>query len=361
MKIIISCLLNIFRLICINLQKDGFKKIVSENIILKQQLVVTSRKLNKCPPLNTSDRIIFSAFSLFIDVKRIPKTAIIISKETLLKFHRALIKRKYSILFGQKSKEPGRKRISTSLRNFIVETKEKNPTYGSPKIVALVLNILNISISEETVRNILIKYYRPLPGNGPSWLAKIGDAENKLWSLDFFRVETAFLHSLRVMVVIDQFSRKIIGFKVCKGNLTGNIICNMFEDICNNNCPKYLSTDNDPLFRFKTWKQDLEFYDISEIKSVPHVPFSHPFIERLIGTVRRDFTDRTILWSKRDAELKLDLYKDYYNNFRVHDSLNGKTPFEYTDKEQNRNISLNSYRWIEKCGGLFSTPAAIVS
>jgi putative transposase len=115
------------------------------------------------------------------------------------------------------------------------------------------------------------------------------------------------------------------------------------------------------LFRFKTWKQDLEFYDISGIKSVPQVPFSHPFIESLIGTVRRDFTDRTILWSKRDDELKLDLYKDYYNNFRVHDSLEGKTPNEYTGKEQNMDISSNSYRWVEKCGGIFSTPAAIVS
>ena len=95
----------------------------------------------------------------------------------------------------------------------------------------------------------------------------------------------------------------------------------MFESISKGFSPKNLSTDNDPLFNYYFWKEGLEWNDINEIMSVSYVPFIHPFIERLIGTVRRDFTDRCLFWSEEDAEKKLGLYKEYYNNERPHDSL----------------------------------------
>lgn len=358
MRTIIFFFLDILRLVFVVQRKDGFKKIVSENILLRQQLQICSRKLKKCPPLKVSDRVIFSLFSIFIEPKKMHRVAIMLTKETMLKFHKALIKRKYSIIFRNKNKRPGRKRTSKDLVKLVVETKEKNPTYGCPKIVSLIFNVFEIKISVETVRKILIKHYRPLPGNGPSWLGKMGNSKDKLWSLDFFRVESILLQSLWIMVVMDQFSRRIVGFEVCADNLSGSKICSMFEKISSDIYPKYLSTDNDPLFRSHRWKNDLEWYDVDEVKSVPFIPFSHPYIERLIGTIRRDFTDRTLFWSKKDAENKLELYQDYYNSFRVHDSHSGKTPNEVIDQKVMEVAILKSYRWKEKCGGLFHTPVA---
>jgi hypothetical protein len=58
--------------------------------------------------------------------------------------------------------------------------------------------------------------------------------------------------------------------------------------------PKYLSTDNDPLFRFHRWRVNLRVLEIKDVKSVPFVPCSHPFVERLIGTVRRGYLDHTL-------------------------------------------------------------------
>jgi len=90
--------------------------------------------------------------------------------------------------------------------------------------------------------------------------------------------------------------------------------------------PKHVSTDNDPLYRFHRWLANLRVLDVDEIKSVPHVPVSHPFIERLIGTLRREYLDRVFFWNALDLERKLLAYSHYYNGSRVHQSLSGNTP-----------------------------------
>jgi hypothetical protein len=90
--------------------------------------------------------------------------------------------------------------------------------------------------------------------------------------------------------------------------------------------PKYLSTDHDPLFRFHRWLANLRVIEVEEIKSVPYAPVSHPLVERLIGTIRREYLDRVFFWNAVDLARKLNEYKDYYNAHRVHRSLGGTTP-----------------------------------
>jgi putative transposase len=64
--------------------------------------------------------------------------------------------------------------------------------------------------------------------------------------------------------------------------------------------PKYLSSDHDPLYQFHQWQANLRVLEIQEIKTVPYVPLPHPFVERLIGTIRREYLDQnTILDSNR--------------------------------------------------------------
>jgi putative transposase len=148
------------------------------------------------------------------------------------------------------------------------------------------------------VYRILSKHYKPRPdGNGPSWLTFIGHTIDSLWSLDFFRLESILLNSHWIMVVMDQFSRKIIGFAVHAGDLNGIVICRMFNRIISKkSLPKYLSSDNDPLFKFHRWQANLRVLDIEEIKSVPYQPTSHPFVDRLIKSVRNELTDQTFFF-----------------------------------------------------------------
>ena len=68
--------------------------------------------------------------------------------------------------------------------------------------------------------------------------------------------------------------------------------------------PKYLSTDNDPLYRFHQWLANLRVLELTEIKTVPYVPLSHTFVERLIGTLRRECLDLTLFWTITDLEAR---------------------------------------------------------
>ena len=69
--------------------------------------------------------------------------------------------------------------------------------------------------------------------------------------------------------------------------------------------PKYLSSDHDPLYRFGQWQANLRILEVAEIKTVPYVPLSHTFVERLIGTIRREYLDQTLFWTTAYLEEKL--------------------------------------------------------
>ena len=135
--------------------------------------------------------------------------------------------------------------------------------------------------------------------------------------------------SLSDGALMDQFTRRIIGFAVHAGHVNGLILCRMFNKIVTGIAlPKYLSLDNDPLFEYHRWQANLRVLDIDEIKTVPDVPASHPFVERLIGTIRREFLDHILFWNAVDLEKKLVEFQHYYNQERVHASLGGDTPAE---------------------------------
>jgi len=79
---------------------------------------------------------------------------------------------------------------------------------------------------------------------------------------------------------MDQFTRRIVGFAVHRGVVDGMALCRMFNRaIRANTLPKYLSSDNDPLYRFHQWQANLRVLEIEEIKTVPYVALSHPFVD----------------------------------------------------------------------------------
>jgi putative transposase len=198
------------------------------------------------------------------------------------------------------------------------------------------------------------------PGcNGPSWLTFIAQSRDSLWSVDLFRCESILLRSYWVMLVMDVFTRRIIGFGIERADIDGVAVCRMFNRaIAGQPLPKHISTDHDPLFRFHRWLANLRVLEIDEIKTIPHAPVSHPFIERLMGTVRREFLDRMFFWNALALERKLQAFHGYYNGSRVHQSLGGSTPEETAGKPRLGCATLDSYGWQERCRGLSQTPIA---
>src|SRR5438445_6149313 len=105
------------------------------------------------------------------------------------------------------------------------------------------------------------------------------------------------------------------------------------------------------------WQANLRVLDVTEIKTVPYVPLSHPFIERLIGTIRRECLDRTLFWTAQDLEAKLLDFQRYFNEHRTHVGLDGCTPEPGLDGGHSP-LNLSSYRWKRHCRGLYQTPVA---
>jgi putative transposase len=95
--------------------------------------------------------------------------------------------------------------------------------------------------------------------------------------------------------------------------------------------------------------------EIREIKTVPYVPLSHPFVERLIGTVRREYLDQTLFWTAADLEQKLRMFQDYFNRQRVHSGVGGRLP---EPEESKVPLNFAAYRWQQHCRGLYQTPIA---
>src|SRR6202521_2596164 len=266
------------------------------------------RAQRRAPNLTSWDRLVLGVCALFVSPKRLSKMAVILKPSTLLCFHHALVKRKYFLLYSpRKCRRPGHKGPSKELIGVVIEMKRRNPRFGCRKIAEQISRVFAIEINKDVVRRILIRHYKPVPGgDGPSWLSVIRHAKDSLWNVDFFRCESILLKSYWIMVVMDVFTRRIIGFGVAPADLDGVSVCRMFNGATAGPAlPKHLSTDHHPLFRFHRWLANLRVLDIEEIKSVPYTPVSHPFVERLIGTIRREYLDCVFFWNLADLTRKL--------------------------------------------------------
>jgi putative transposase len=308
-------------------------------------------------------RFVLGLTTLFVSPRRIPRLGALIKPATPFKFHKALVDRKYHLLFSSSShrRKPGPKGPSAELIAAIVELKSRNPKFGCVRIAQQLSHVFGIEIDKDVVRRVLAKHYRPGDSgtNGPSWLTCIAQTKDSLWSLNLFGCESILLRSHWVLVVMDVFTRRDIGFGVERAYIDGVSVCRMFNHaVSSQGLPKHLSTDHDPLFRFHRWLANLRVLEIEEIKSVPYTPVSHPFVERLIGTIRREYLNRMFLWIAVDLTRKLEEFRDYYKAHRVHRALAGSTPAQGAGAPSPAPAALDDYAWRQHCRGLFQTPIA---
>ena len=338
----------------------GARALVAESVLVKHQLLILNRSRKRSPNLHTADRVVAGLCAVFMRPGRLIRSAIVIKPSTLLNLHRALIQRKYRRLFSSsRPAKPGPKGPSQQVIAAVVEMKQRNPSWGCPRIAQQITLAFGIPIDRDIVRRILAARYQPKPDSaGPSWLTVLGHAKDSLWSVDLFRCESAVLHTYWVLVVMDHWTRRIVGFGVERGIVHGVALCRMFNHATRGqSLPTYLSADHDPLYRFHQWQANLRILNIREIKTVPYVPRSHPVIERLIGTVRRECLDRKLFWTAADLERKLVEFQHYDNEHRTHAGRAGQPPAPRPETAGAR-ASLRAYRWQAHCRGLDHTPRA---
>ena len=342
----------------------GVRSVIAESLLLKHQLIVSRRSRRRAPPLTTLDRFVLGLTTLFVRPRRVAKLAAILKPATLLRFHKALVDRKYRRLFSSVAtrRKPGPKGPTEEIVAAILEMKFRNPRFGNQRIAQQISHAFGVQINKDVVRRVLEKHYGPdHPGvSGPSWLTLLAQTKDSLWSVDLFRCESILLRSHWVLVVIDVFTHRIVGFGIGGETIDGPALCRMFNRaIADHPPPDRIRTDHDPLFRFHRWLANLRILEVEEIKSVPYVPTSHPFVERLIGTIRREYPDHTFFWNSIDLHRKLEEFRAYYSSARVHRSIDGTTPENRAGNSLPSKANLAHYALERHCNGLFETPVAV--
>ena len=164
----------------------GARAVVTDSLLMKQQLLIINRSRKRAPNLSTLDRFLLGFWSLFLNPRHILRAAVIIRPSTLLKFHNLLKQRKYRLLYSASRKgKPGPEGPSPERIQAIVKLKQRNPRHGCPRIAQQINRVFGTDIDKDVVRRILAAHYRPDPGNGgPSWLTFIGNTKDSLWSLE---------------------------------------------------------------------------------------------------------------------------------------------------------------------------------
>jgi len=190
----------------------GVRAVAAESLAVKHQLLIMKRSQRRSPNLTAWDRLILGFCTLLMSPRRWRTVAVVVKPSTLLRLHRALVKRKYRLLYSSRVRlRPGPRRSSRELIDAVVEMKRRNPYFGCRQIAEQISNAFGMEMNKDVVRRILIRYYRLGPNRGnPSWLAVIGHARDRLWSVDLFRAESILLKSYWVMVVMDVYTRRII-------------------------------------------------------------------------------------------------------------------------------------------------------
>jgi transposase InsO family protein len=361
MNLLFTLLAYLLRSIVVVVRPGGCRSIIAENLLLKQQLSVLNRARKRAPNLPPIQRLFFAVWCQLLKRSRIERAAIVVRPSTLFRIHATFVRKKYRDLFSSKPRlKPGPKGPSPEVIQAILDFKRRNPRCGCPRIAEQISHAFGIALDKDLVRRILEKYLQPKgTDEGPSWLTVLGHTRDSLWSLDLFRTESISLKTHWVLVVMDQYSRRIIGFAVQAVAVDGPALCRMFHQAtAGHTTPQRLSFDHDPLFEFLQWKANLRILEIESVRSVPHVPVSHPFVERLIGTIRREYLDRVFYWNARDLQRKLDEFKRYFNAVRVHAGIGGRTPDHQAELAESKIASLDHYRWQSHCDGLFEMPEA---
>src|SRR5436189_5406046 len=154
--------------------RGGLRSVVAESVLLKHQLLILNRARQRAPHLRLSDRLVAGWCALLMRPSRLIRSAIVLKPSTLLRLHQALRNRKYRRLFSsQQRRRPGPRGPRRELIDAVVQMKQRNPTWGCPRIAQQIALAFAIPIDKDVVRRILARHYRPEPASGGPILADL--------------------------------------------------------------------------------------------------------------------------------------------------------------------------------------------
>ena len=195
-----------------------------------------------------------------------------------------------------------------------------NPYWGAPRLHGELLK-LGIAISERTVSRFMPKNRKP---PSQTWRAFLNNHVQDLVSVDFFTVPTVSFRVLFVLVVLAHHRRRILHFNVTEHPTAGWTGQQMVEAFPEDQAPRYLLRDRDKIYGYD-FRERVQSLSIEEVLSAPASPWQRAYVERLIGSIRRDCLDHVVLGEGHLRKI-LKSYLDYYHRSRTHLALGKDAP-----------------------------------
>jgi len=196
-----------------------------------------------------------------------------------------------------------------------------NPLWGAPRIHGELLK-LGIEVSQATVSKYMVHQRKP---PSQSWLAFLKNHAKDIVSIDFFTVPTATFRVLYVFLIILNDRREVIHFNVTDSPSafwTGQQIVQAFPW---ETAPRYLLRDRDRKYG-EAFVRRVESMDIREVLISVQSPWQNPYVERIIGSIRRECLDHVVIFNEKHLQRVLTLYFQYYHESRTHLGLEKDCP-----------------------------------
>jgi transposase InsO family protein len=286
-----------------------------ELISLRHQVSVLRRRHKGRIRLFSTDRLLW--VWLYRVWPQVLNAMVLVKPATVVQWHR----KGFRLYWRWRSRRLGRPKMGTEIRDLIRRMNVANPLWGAPRIHGELLK-LGIQVSQATVGRYLP--WRPkIPS--PTWRSFLHNHLTEIAAIDMFVVATATFRLLYALIVLRNDRRTIIHFDVTENPTQAWLSRQMTEAFPWDTAPRYLLRDRDtsygPIFRDR-----VRVLGIKEVVTAPRSPWQNPYVERLIGSIRRECLDHIIIFSEHHLRDVLSSYFQYHHQTRTHLSLNKDCP-----------------------------------
>jgi putative transposase len=310
----ITALLHVLRLCPFLL--GGHRQLALENLALRQQLAVYKRA-GKRPRLRPSDRLFWVTLARLWTGWR--RALVIVAPDTVVRWQRRRFRAYWTNL--SRRQRVGRPPIGPEIAALVARMAKANPLWGAPRIHGEFAK-LGIVVAERTVSRLMPTRRMP---PAQTWRTFLTNHVHDLVSIDFFTVPTARLRVLFVLLVLAHHRRRVVHFNITEhptAAWTAQQIVDAFPD---DTAPAHLLRDRDRIFG-EAFRRRVRGLCIDEVLTAPRSPWQNPFVERLIGSVRRECLDHLVVFSERHLRRMLTRYFAYYHRARTHLALDKDAP-----------------------------------
>jgi transposase InsO family protein len=283
-------------------------RLQAENLALRHQLNILRRQAPRRTRLSNPDRLVF--VWLYRLCSTVVDAVAIIKPETLIHWHR----RGFRVFWRWKSRSRGgRPTVPTEIRELIREMTRANWLWGAPRIHGELLK-LGIEVAQSTVAKYMVKRPRR---PGQSWATFLRNHSDGIAAVDLFVVPTIGFKSLYGLVILGHGRRRLIRYAVTAHPTAEWIVRQIVEAFPWDEAPEYLVRDRDAVYG-EVVKRRLRGLGIRDRPTAPHSPQQNAYVERLIGSIRRECIDHVIVFGETHLHRIMSAYAGYYDQARTH-------------------------------------------